>query len=447
MDLNLADTSFPLVLKKLLEESFSGIVFAFNQETRKGLIFKEGRLCAIQSNRPDEMLGAILLKLGHISPEANEASLRRAMIERRRQGEILQEQNLISPTALEQALTLQTETRFGEIMGWHQGLVQITPKDRIEKPQVFGDEEFKIFVRRMISAYCTNAVVIASLSPFAAATPQSLGDDLPRDTGAALGEIMNHPVHQTLAVSESGAKALLGLYCTGALNFEKNRYQDLIDNLEHLLSLVSRQDPFETLGVPRKCTDEALKKAYIKIAKEHHPDVYAYAQDGRVKQLSTDLFAAIQHAYEEVKRIREGRPAPIASSIETNEIHQELLFRQASDALRIKDYQNALDLFRVLAKLCPDNRVYTESYIKTIYLRWQATKRGSSLEIKMAIKDALVRFPESDSLYVLLGWVFKKEGSNKAIEAFRQAVRINPNNNEARRELRLLEMRGGLKDM
>ena len=447
MDINLADTSFPLVLKQLIEESFSGIVFAFNQDTRKGLIFKEGRLCAIQSNRPDEMLGAILLKQGHITPAANEASLRRAMIERRRQGEILLEQNLIGLVELEQALALQTEKRFGEILGWHQGLVQITLKEHIEKPQVFSDQEFKTFVRRMISSCCSNAVVIASLSPFAAAVPQPLDERLPHEADATNHEFMKHPVHQTLAVSESGAKALLGLYCTGAINFEKNRYQDLIDNLEHLLSLVSRQDPFGTIGVPRRCSAEALKKAYIKIAKEHHPDVYAYAQDARVKQLSTDLFAAIQHAYEEVKRIREGRPATIECGIETNEIHQELLFRQASDALRIKDYQNALDLFRVLAKLCPDNRVYTESYINTIYLRWQATKRGSSLEIKMAIKEALVRFPESDALYVLLGWVFKKEGSNKAIEAFRQAVRINPNNNEARRELRLLEMRGGLKDM
>lgn len=447
MDLNLADTSFPLVLKQLIDESFSGIVFAFHRETRKGLIFKQGRLCAIQSNRPDEMLGAILLKQGHITPEANEASLRRAMIERSRQGEILLEQNLIGPVELEQALALQTESRFGEILGWHQGLVQITPKDHIDKPQIFGDEEFKAFVRRMISAHCTQAVVIASLSPFAAATPQALGQDLPRDAGAAPDEFMRRPVHQTLAVSESGAKALLGLYCTGALNFEKNRYQDLIDDLEHLLNLVSRQDPFETIGVQRKCTDETLKKAYIKIAKEHHPDVYAYAQDDRVKQLSTDLFAAIQHAYEEVKRIREGRPAPIECCIETDEIHQELLFRQANDALRIKDYHNALDLFRVLAKINPDKRLYTEAYIKTIYLRWQGTKRGSSLEIKMAIKEALARFPESDELYVLLGWVFKKEGSNKAIEAFRQAVRINPNNNEARRELRLLEMRGGLKNM
>ncbi|OPZ59923.1 MAG: Dna-J like membrane chaperone protein [Deltaproteobacteria bacterium ADurb.Bin510] len=447
MQLSLEDVSFALILKQLIEESFDGIIFAVNAETRKGLIFKEGRLCAVQSNRTDELLGSILISQGQISAEANEASLRRARIERRKQGEILLEQELISPAAIAEALNLQTEKRFGELFGWSQGFVKITPKPRIDKPHLFGSDEFKALVRRLILANCTSTVVIAALSPFAAAKPQPLSDDLPRDTGVNLMEILAQPVHQTLAVSEAGARALLALFCTGALNFEKNRYQDLIDSLSQMLASLENQDPFEVFGLSRHCSDDQLKRAYIKIAKEHHPDVYAYAQDAQVKHLSTEIFAHIQKAYEAVKRIREGKPAEDEVCFDNDEIRQELLFRQANEALRLRDYQKSLDLFRVLTKLSPDNRVYAEAFIKTLYLKWQASKRGSSLEIKLAIKDALTRFPESDQLYLLLGWVFKKEGSNKAIEAFRQAVRINPNNTEARRELRLIEMRGGLKNM
>ena len=42
MELSLEDVSFALILKQLVEDSFSGIVFAVNADTRKGLIFKEG---------------------------------------------------------------------------------------------------------------------------------------------------------------------------------------------------------------------------------------------------------------------------------------------------------------------------------------------------------------------------------------------------------------------
>jgi Tfp pilus assembly protein PilF len=42
---------------------------------------------------------------------------------------------------------------------------------------------------------------------------------------------------------------------------------------------------------------------------------------------------------------------------------------------------------------------------------------------------------------VILGWVLKKEGSNKAPDAFRKALQINPKNTDAQREMRLYTMR------
>ena len=49
----------------------------------------------------------------------------------------------------------------------------------------------------------------------------------------------------------------------------------------------------------------------------------------------------------------------------------------------------------------------------------------------------------STALYVVLGWLLKKEGSSKAPEAFRKALQINRNNADAQRELRLYNMRSG----
>ena len=44
-------------------------------------------------------------------------------------------------------------------------------------------------------------------------------------------------------------------------------------------------------------------------------------------------------------------------------------------------------------------------------------------------------------MYVILGWVLKKENSGEAPEAFRKALQLNKNNPDAQRELRLYTMR------
>ncbi len=92
-------------------------------------------------------------------------------------------------------------------------------------------------------------------------------------------------------------------------------------------------------------------------------------------------------------------------------------------------------------KISPDEKVYNESFIKAMFMKLQANN-GPTMEIKSAIRDSIKRFPDTDYFYLILGWVLKKEGSIKAIDAFRVALRINPKNEDARRELRLYEMRG-----
>ncbi|HOW99843.1 MAG TPA: hypothetical protein PK545_04410, partial [Deltaproteobacteria bacterium] len=121
----------------------------------------------------------------------------------------------------------------------------------------------------------------------------------------------------------------------------------------------------------------------------------------------------------------------------------EILFNQGTVALREKDYSRALDNFRAAVKMKPDERVFLESFVRTLYLRYQNTGKGNGFEIKTAIREGTKLFPESDALYVVLGWLLKKEGSSKAPEAFRKAIQINRNNADAQRELRLYNMRSG----
>lgn len=53
-------------------------------------------------------------------------------------------------------------------------------------------------------------------------------------------------------------------------------------------------DHFQVLGVSRACNDEEVKKAYLKLAKEWHPDVNKAPE-------AADKFKVISEAYENLK--------------------------------------------------------------------------------------------------------------------------------------------------
>src|ERR687889_2916801 len=53
----------------------------------------------------------------------------------------------------------------------------------------------------------------------------------------------------------------------------------------------SVRDPYQTLGVDRKASDEEIKKAYRKLARQYHPDRNAGDKDAE------ERFKEVQEAY------------------------------------------------------------------------------------------------------------------------------------------------------
>ncbi len=439
---SLNDLSFPLLMKDVVESDFTGIIFVSSGPWRKGLIFAQGRLCAIQSNKTAELLGEIMVDLSIITPEENARALETARIERKKQGVILMEGGLIASNDINSALAHQLERRFLDIFSWDEGEVQKVPKPQIDKLPDVSRNDLARLIRRGIMDQSSFSCVISALSPFADAKPKLLRENLPTDSGVHVDDIDRYSVSEVLLLGQDLPRALLGLYCTGLVSFEESQHKALIEKLRMMLKAIKDQDPFETLGIDRHISEGGLKRAYIKLVKANHPDIYSYADDPEVKRLANDIFTEIQKAYNAVVKIREGRE-PEPKGLDES-LQAELLYSQATEALKAKDYQKALDLFRLCMRMRPDELVFTESYIKTLFLKWQNTGFGNSLEIKAAIREGAKQFPKSDNLYVILGWVLKKEGSNKAAEAFRRALQINPQNQDAQRELRLLQMRGKL---
>ncbi|HPS92920.1 MAG TPA: DnaJ domain-containing protein [Deltaproteobacteria bacterium] len=434
------DIAFPLVMKDVTDTLFTGILFVSHNTYKKGLIFNEGRLCAIQSNRIDELLGNILVDMGIISLEENLRSLATTRLERRKQGVVLLEMGLVQPREIAEAVRLQTEKRFLDIFSWENGIVQKVAKTEINKHPELGKNDLTLLIRKGIMEYAPFSVVIAALSPFADAIPKVMVDNLPGDSGLDMDYIRRYTVSEILLLGQDPPRVLLGLYCSGVVSFEESTFKALIETLRQKLKDIKDKDPFEVLGVDRQISEGGLKRAYIKTVKANHPDTYAYADDPEVKRLANEVFTEIQKAYTHINKIREGKPIEEPKGIDES-LQAEILFSKATEFLKSRDYQNALDHFKLAATLMPEERIFKESYVKTLYLRFQNTGSGNPLEIKSAIREGLQRFPNSDTLYVIYGWLLKKEGSRKALDAFQRALDINRDNIDAQRELRLYQMR------
>jgi len=60
---------------------------------------------------------------------------------------------------------------------------------------------------------------------------------------------------------------------------------------------------YKILGLTKTATNDEIKKAYRKMAKQHHPDKVAHLGDD-VKEKAKEKFQQIQQAYEDVKKER-----------------------------------------------------------------------------------------------------------------------------------------------
>jgi molecular chaperone DnaJ len=61
------------------------------------------------------------------------------------------------------------------------------------------------------------------------------------------------------------------------------------------MAAVSKRDYYETLGVDRNVSDDELKKAYRKLARQHHPDLHTGDQQ---KKTAEEKFKEINEAYD-----------------------------------------------------------------------------------------------------------------------------------------------------
>src|SRR4030066_2355116 len=118
---NIKKFSLPYIINSIKEKNTTGILRLTNQNIKKSLFIKGGYIIFAASNRDEERLGDILLKLGRINKEQYDISVRLLKETGKRQGQILLEQKFISAKELLTFIRHQIKEIIMELFSWEKG--------------------------------------------------------------------------------------------------------------------------------------------------------------------------------------------------------------------------------------------------------------------------------------------------------------------------------------
>ena len=212
---------------------------------------------------------------------------------------------------------------------------------------------------------------------------------------------------------------------------------------------------FEILGHDRETDEGELRQAYTLLAKQLHPDRYAGASD-EVIDLANGLFDKVRDAWDQVgdeesrrkycDHVLDGKPTEEEEAMETVRVYMEAEaeFKRGLAAFNAGRITQAHKLFESASAAVPDEIEFEVYLAYTTFNLNRQTDPDKAKDAMDQLKDALDANQNQerrlDGGWVLMGRAYREMGNNDAAKrCLVQALRFNPANPDATRELRRLE--------
>ena len=219
-------------------------------------------------------------------------------------------------------------------------------------------------------------------------------------------------------------------------------------SLEFVAPRARTKDLFARLGISRAAGRDEVKQAYLGLAKQFHPDRFLSPALSDLTAAVKELFAALNEAYavlsDNKKRAEylamTGAPAGAATaqgagpSAEVAEA-AKIDFQKGEACVRTRDYGKARGFLEAAIRSHP-RAEYQAALAWCILSDPQARDRPRVKELL----DEATQDPTCDRAFYLAGVVARDaKDEARAEKMFRVACKANPDNAEARREIRIIE--------
>lgn len=219
--------------------------------------------------------------------------------------------------------------------------------------------------------------------------------------------------------------------------------------------LRAAQNHFELLSVGWDQPAEALRAAYMRLARDLHPDRYVGATAAD-QELATELFDRVRAAWEEladeakrkayIDRVIHGQKTEDELAMEQVQryLSAEADFKRGMAAFNNGQTNAAMPHFASAVEKAPDELEFIAFHGYTVFSVNQKKDPARAREGLAMLEDAIKRNAaqerKRDTLHVLMARAWREKGElNLAKRSIREALKINPNSTEASRVLRRIQ--------
>jgi Domain of unknown function (DUF4388)/DnaJ domain len=487
----LSAESLARVLGTLHGERHTGVLHLSRSTERLTLRFVDGHVVS-GAQGPSGRLGDILERCGHLSRPDLDLALEKAALEGRRLGPVLVEEHLVSREAVQEALRLQVRDVLFAALFWGFGAYRFEP----DAGPTF-DEEISLeisttaLIFEVVSALESPGAVLRSLvdprTPVEAApdglarlraehAPLGPADAyvLSRADGTLGVEGLGETAPFARADIERSALALLCCHAllprpgagidpneTVALSREQRglqperfialRKQDLEDTLRSFVG----KSHFEVLGVPPTASAEEVKRAYMRLAREYHPDA---ARHPDLVEATKGVFLRVSEAHNVLgsadSRQRHEQdlglrnvpiPAPAEATATAGATPAEEAHPLPDGSVALPEAERLLaagkpfEAVALLEDVLPHLRGLVRNSARLVRAQAYLKTPSGSRPAETELRDLLQEDPSCLEACLMLGRLYRDHGlSRRAAKEFSRALEIAPGHPEAVRELRTL---------
>lgn len=194
-------------------------------------------------------------------------------------------------------------------------------------------------------------------------------------------------------------------------------------------------DYYAILGVAKRATDAEIKKAYLRLARENHPDRYT---DPGERAEADRRFQQITEAYNQLRdgRLRQEYDRSLQKETKTPQEEARLYFKNAQLREQSRDYENALKYYYEAMRLQPQELDYILGAARILSMDKSKQRQAADL-----LNQAMQVDPTAPEPHLELGALFAKSGMIvRAKRVYENALRQIPDDPELKKRL------AGLKD-
>jgi CheY-like chemotaxis protein/curved DNA-binding protein CbpA len=473
---NLGVVELPLLLKDLAHHETSGCLKLRAGKVKKILYLQDGAITFAVSNQLRETMGRHLLQSGRIDDQIYRNALEAMRSSHRKMGEHLVEAGALSAAELGDAVRQNVLDKVLELFTWPDGDFQLGPPaqppavlpgqpfdtlrvlwDGVRGPHplakikqtLAGYQEFYILPQRDLFELAAEIPLTKEDLQFLRIVRRLRGQPLGQITAEAQGADEIRFLYYLL---------LRGYLALGRSGGQGRNGRDLdVTDLDRIrrarrrLDTLRSRNHFQVLGVALDASDEQVRAAYLQQAKDSHPDLLAASDPQELVKIYSEIFRAMQAAYEALKSegrrreylrfLQEGieeQPTDGAKILEAEE-----RFQEGRQCLKRRDWSGAADAFAAALALNPDEGEYAlDLGLARLRLAAGSGTSAGLADAEELFEKARELMPSSPEPHYRLGRLAAQRGdSQRAANLFQAALARDPNHVESLRELRLSKMR------